>query len=77
MDSRLKRVVPRIVLASGLMGAALWLGAGLLAPQLETPGLRYGALAVLVVGGMLVYGIATFLFGAVTPADLKRALRRG
>ena len=77
MDARLKRVLPRIVLATLAMAAALW-GVGLwVQPYLQVSGLRYLALAGLVVAGILVYGLAVILFRAVTPTELKRAFRRG
>lgn len=77
VDKRLKRVVPRIVLAAITMGAALWGGTVLLETSLVTAGLRYGALAVLVLGAMVVYAVAILAFGALSRDDLKRALKRG
>lgn len=77
MDVRLKRVIPRIILASGTMGVALWGGAVLLDTALGTAGLRYGALAALIMGAIVVYTIAILAYGALTKDDLKRALRRG
>jgi putative peptidoglycan lipid II flippase len=76
VDARLKKVVPRILLASIVMGLALWGGANLLDTVLTTAGLRYGALAALVLGAMVVYAIALVGFGALTKSDFKRALKR-
>lgn len=77
VNPRLKRVVPRIALASLVMGGGLLLMAHWLAPYLATPGLRYGALALLVVSAMAIYAAAMIAFGALTPAELKHALKRG
>lgn len=76
MDARLKRVVPRIVLASAIMGAGLWLLAGQLEPILHSAGLRYAALAILVASGMIIYALAIFATGAINRADLMKAIRR-
>ncbi len=77
IDARLKRVGPRILAASAVMAATLWLLAGWLEPQFAAPGVRYLALLILVIGGMGVYGVAALVLGAVTPAEIKRAVRRG
>ncbi|WP_126974594.1 murein biosynthesis integral membrane protein MurJ [Frigidibacter oleivorans] len=76
-DARLAARLPRIALASAVMGAVLWIGARWLDPALHMPGTRYAALAALVVAGMAVYAVAAFATGAFRPADLKAGLRRG
>ena len=77
-DARLKRVCGRLLPATGLMALGLWGGAQLLATPLAGGEVwRAGALAALVVGGLLLYGTAASLFGAARPADLKALLRRG
>ena len=76
MDARLKAKLPKILLASAIMGAAL-IGAGyLLEPWLFGSPLRYGALAVLVAVGMVVYIAAVMLTGALRLSELKAMLRR-
>lgn len=76
-DPRMRQRLPRIIAASAAMGAVLW-GATLgLTPMLHTPGLRYGALALLVVTGMAAYGLCGIVLGAFRPSDFKTALRRG
>ncbi|TNF57153.1 MAG: murein biosynthesis integral membrane protein MurJ [Rhodobacteraceae bacterium] len=76
LDARALRRLPRILLAALIMGAALW-GAGLaMADWLAAPGLRYGALAVLVLGGMAVYFAAGHAIGAFRLSEFARALRR-
>ncbi len=75
-DARFRNRVPRIVLASFAMGACLVGGEILLGPALGMHGLRYLALAALVVLGALSYfGIGT-LIGAFHIADFRAALRR-
>ncbi|MDE3080175.1 MAG: murein biosynthesis integral membrane protein MurJ [Paracoccaceae bacterium] len=77
LDDRLKARVPRIALASAVMGAALWALAHALAPQLATPGVRYGALAILVLVGGVVYFGAVIALGGMRVSDLKSSFRRG
>lgn len=75
-DDRFRSRVPRIVLASGIMGAVLWGGMILLGPMLGVPGWRYVGLALLVVLGTAAYAAAALGLGAMRLADLKAALRR-
>ncbi len=77
VDARLRRVIPRVTLASVIMGAALWPMAQWLAPYLGEPGLRYGALGLLVVSAILIYAVAAISLGAFSLAALKAMLRRG
>lgn len=72
-DRRLIRTVPRILLSSALMAAALWVLRGWLAADGEgdVPGL-----AVLVFGGAAVYFALSFATGAISLGDLKRNMRR-
>lgn len=76
MDARLKRKLPKIILASAAMGAALIAAAYILAPWLYGSSLRYAALGLLVLIGMGVYGSAVVLTGAMRVADLRAMLRR-
>lgn len=77
-DARFKAVWPRIVLASAVMGAGLYLNAyvtgGLIADG--TLG-KIFALGILIVGGMLVYGLSIVALGVVKPGDLKKYLTKG
>jgi putative peptidoglycan lipid II flippase len=76
-DAQLKRRAPRLALAALAMGLVLWAGQGLLMPYVHgTWALRIGALAVLVLAGMLVYGLATLVLGAFTREDLALLTRR-
>jgi len=76
-DAQLKRRIPRLALASLLMGAAIF---GI--DQLLNPWLngriweRYLALTALVSAGVAVYGIACFLTGAFVLDDLKILMKR-
>jgi putative peptidoglycan lipid II flippase len=76
MDTRLRRVLPRIIAASALMGIVLWVLAWVLADWLVTPQLRYVALSILIVGGGAVYGAFILGLGAMTIAELRGFLRR-
>jgi putative peptidoglycan lipid II flippase len=75
-DARFRQRLPRILIASALMGAVLWVGMVLLGPMLGTEGWRYVALALLVALGMATYALAALALGAIRLADLKSALRR-
>ncbi|AWK86021.1 murein biosynthesis integral membrane protein MurJ [Azospirillum thermophilum] len=77
-DGRLGRRAPRIVAAAVGMGAALGAGSALLAPWLGAPStaVRFGALALLVSGGMAVYGLLAQILGATDLADLRTMLKR-
>jgi putative peptidoglycan lipid II flippase len=75
LDPRLRSRLPRIILASALMGAVLFGLAQLLAPALADPVWRYGAVAALIGAGIVSYfGIGAGL-GAFRLSDFK-GLRR-
>ena len=76
-DARLKRRVPRILAASAIMGAGLWLAARALAPALALAGWRYLALAGLVLFGIALYCVAAQALGALRLSEFRSALRRG
>lgn len=77
-DARLLRALPRIAIASALMGAVLLAAAAALGDRLAATGIveRFGALAVLVATGLAVYAVAAFGLGVVTPRQLLGQLRR-
>jgi putative peptidoglycan lipid II flippase len=85
-DARLKRRLVRMVLASAIMGAALWAGLqgviDVAGPVFGTPGhpagpntLRVAALSVLIGGGLAVFALFAFVLGAAERSDLA-LLRR-
>ncbi len=77
-DARLKSRLPRIVLASAAMGALLWFAASQvmpLVPRLFVT--EVAALAGLVVGGLAVFVVLAFAFGATKREDLKGLFVRG
>ena len=76
-DARLRHRVPRLVLASLVMGAGLLAALSLAGDAFVTPGLRYLALAALVAGGASLYAASAFATGAVSGKDLRRCLRGG
>ena len=76
-DVQLRRRAPRVALAALLMGGVLWFLSDRFQPYVTAPGLsRWIALVVLVATGVIIYGGATFLFGAFRLADLRRLIRR-
>ncbi|MEX2519863.1 MAG: murein biosynthesis integral membrane protein MurJ [Paracoccaceae bacterium] len=75
-DARLRRRLPRLALASLIMGAALWGGAAALSDALAAPGFRYLALAGLVLFGVAVYAAVAVGLGAVSARDVRAVFRR-
>ena len=75
-DSRLRRRLPRTFAATLAMAAVLWVLAHALAPWIGTARLRYLALGILVVAGMVSYAAAGRLFGAFSIGELRRSLAR-
>ncbi|MDW4499000.1 murein biosynthesis integral membrane protein MurJ [Sulfitobacter sp. D35] len=76
-DARFHRRIWRIVAASAIMGAALWLGNLALGPALGIAWWRVLALALLIVIGIVTYFGAGQLIGAFRLAEFRSALRRG
>jgi len=76
-DARFRRRIWRICLSSGVMGAVLWLSAIALAPMLQQAGVRYLALAGLIVLGIFVYFGVGQLIGAFRLSEFRGAMRRG
>ena len=74
IDDRLRRNLPRMVLASAVMGAALWGGMIGLAPLFATH--RAVALAILVCGGAAIYFALTGIFGVLRLTDLRAGISR-
>ncbi len=76
IDDRLRKRLPRIVLASLIMGAVVFVAMLAMGPLFQQYGVRYLALAALVIGGIAAYAIAAILLGAIRPAELRSGLRR-
>jgi putative peptidoglycan lipid II flippase len=76
-DDRLKTRLPRVAIASLLMGAGLWGGQEALAGWFDA-GFWVGitGLALLVGGGLVAYGLLAPALGAVAPAELKALVSR-
>jgi putative peptidoglycan lipid II flippase len=75
-DDRFVRRLWRIVAASLLMGAGLWAGLLLWGPLLGLPGWKFAGLAILVFGGVAVYGALGQMLGAFRLSEFRAALRR-
>lgn len=67
----------RIIAASWAMGAVLWAMLIAMGPMFGLAGLKIIALLILVLGGIVVYGLFGQLFGAFRLSDIKSAFRRG
>jgi putative peptidoglycan lipid II flippase len=75
-DARFWARLWRIVLASAVMGVALWAMQHWLGDSLRTAGTRYGALAALCGVGIVVYFMTAGLIGAFGLGEFKGMLRR-
>ena len=86
-DARLKRRLPRIILATAVMTAAVWGGLTLILDHywalFGAPGAASGAnltrglaLLVLIGGGGLVFAVAAMLLGAAERSDLANLRRK-
>jgi putative peptidoglycan lipid II flippase len=79
-DAPLTRRIPRLVLSSALMGAALYGGAVWLSPWLAPSAsllAQTGSLALLCVAGALVYFVLAFATGGADAGMVRRNVRRG
>jgi putative peptidoglycan lipid II flippase len=76
-DARFHRRIWRIVAASLLMGAVLWISSVSLSPFLGMAGWRYLALFILVSIGILSYFGLGQLLGAFRLSEMRATLRRG
>jgi len=76
-DARFHKRIWRIILASAVMGAALWLGNAVMQPFLGLPWWRGLALLVLIAIGAVSYFGVGQMIGAFRLAEFKGAMRRG
>jgi putative peptidoglycan lipid II flippase len=79
-DEGLVRRVPRLVVAAGVMAAALWYGTQLMAPWLtpQSPLLtQASALALLIAFAMVIYFGLAFAIGGADFGMIRRNLERG
>ncbi len=78
IDDRLRRRLPRLLLATAALAAVLWWAEGRLSGLLAgDEASRIAAVAILVGGGALVFAALAVATGALRPTDLKRRLGRG
>ncbi|MEM6636616.1 MAG: murein biosynthesis integral membrane protein MurJ [Pseudomonadota bacterium] len=76
MDTQVFRRLFRVLVASIVMGAALWLAEFALSDWLVREGARYIALSVLVALGVGVYGAVAIVLGAISPSEVRAAITR-
>jgi putative peptidoglycan lipid II flippase len=76
LDDRFRARVPRMIIASALMGLVLWGLMVALAGPLATPGIRTAALGAMVLAAMVVYFSTVLLIGGMSWVELKGAFRR-
>jgi len=76
LDARLSARLPRMVLASAVMGAMVYLGRRCLNNYLiDDLSSKIFALSLLICCGIIIYCAFSLLFGAATYADFKRIFR--
>jgi putative peptidoglycan lipid II flippase len=75
-DDRFRYRLPRIIVASVVMGLVLWGLSQVLAVPLTTPGIRTAALGGMVLASMVVYFGTVLLIGGMSWVELRSALRR-
>lgn len=76
-DDRFYAKLTRIILASAIMGGVTWAAGQVLAPWLFAPTIRYLALVLLIGVGILSYGVAAHVTGALRLSEVKALARRG
>lgn len=79
-DARLQSVLPRILVASLVMGCVLWIISELLAAWLAAGNgiaTRFGALVILIAAGVIAYFLMAHVTGAARLAALRAAFSRG
>ena len=76
LDEGIRRRAWRIVLASAIMGLAIWVILQAAAPIFLMAQLRIVALVLLVLAAMVIYFGAAFALGALNMAQLKASLKR-
>lgn len=78
-DAGLAKRTPRLILASAVMGAAIWAAVAYLAPQLSSAApvhTQAATLAGIVAGGMAIYFAAAFGLGGADIGMIRRNIRR-
>jgi len=75
-DLQFRRRLWRIVLASALMGAAVWGAGAVLGPLFAVAGWRWLALLLLITAGILSYGLFGQALGAFRLQEIRGRLRR-
>ena len=76
IDARLARAVPRILGASLVMGAVIWLISGWMGSYFDQSFIRYIALVVLIGIGAITYAACVILSGGLSVSNLKAGLKR-
>lgn len=74
-DRQLRRNLSKIIIVSIIMGSTLILGNFMLDAWLYQPGIRYVGLAILILGGLAVYGLAHLLMRTWDLNQLKGLVR--
>ncbi|CAA7612209.1 murein biosynthesis integral membrane protein MurJ [Magnetospirillum sp. SS-4] len=76
MDQRLRGRLPRILIASAVMAAALWAARRVLWPLADGQLAALGLLVALVTGGLTVYAVSAQVLGAARLSEIRAMMRR-
>ncbi len=76
-DARFFKTIPKVILASAIMGVIVIFTQKILGNSLYTHGLRYMSLTTLVISGAATYGIALLALKAYSLKEIKILLKRG
>jgi putative peptidoglycan lipid II flippase len=76
-DARFYKTIPKIIIASLIMGIVVYVLQIFLHDALNTRGVRYMALLALVTSGILAYMLALMGLRAYSVPEIKRMIKRG
>lgn len=76
IDARMRMRMPRLILASGLMGGVLYGVMNSIAPLMSDPLLRYPAFIALISAGLISYAVLCYLTKAITLQEVASMVRR-
>jgi putative peptidoglycan lipid II flippase len=76
-DARFYKTIPKIIIASMIMGTVVYVLQNFLHDALNTRGVRYMALLALVTSGILAYLIALMGLQTYSIPEIKRMIKRG
>ena len=77
LDDRNLQILPRIIIASISMAGLVWIGFEFTREYFFMESIRYFALVLLILVGVVIYGLLSWIFRIWKLDDLKKALKSG